>query len=86
VPGCPIYTLIFIITRWEQCASFFFINLGGTVVICAGIGVIFVGNLIMNQPQETWLPAVRDGIMLAQVWQQALPAGREVFGLVSWAR
>jgi hypothetical protein len=86
VPGCPIYTLIFIITRWDQCAGFFFMNLGGTAVICAGIGVVIVGNMIMGQPEQVFLPMMRDGIMLAQAWQPGLHLGWEMFGQFSGPR
>jgi len=64
----PVYSLVFIIMRWEQCASFFFINLGGTAVICAGIGVVIVGNMIMGQPEQALLPILREGMTIAHTW------------------
>ncbi len=71
VPGFPIYTLVYIITRWDQCASYFFMNLGGTVIIFVGLGVIILGGMITAQEEFVLAPAVQHGMLLAQ---QLLPS------------
>lgn len=67
-PGFPIYTLIFIITRWEKCAGFFFLNLGGTVLIFAGYGVLALGAWFAAKEATALTLPVQHGILLVQTW------------------
>jgi hypothetical protein len=53
---CGPYQLVYIIMRWEQCAGFFFMNLGGSVIIGVGMGVLMLGEMIGSGDEEAKLP------------------------------
>jgi hypothetical protein len=53
---CGPYQLVYIIMRWDQCAGFFFMNLGGSVIIGVGMGVLMLGEMIGSGDEEAKLP------------------------------
>ena len=64
---CGPYQLVYIIMRWDQCASYFFMNLGGSVIVGLGVGVIILGGMLRGE--ETALRSVAEhAVLLAQYW------------------
>lgn len=61
----PFYPLVYIVMRWEKTAGYFFMNLGGTVIIFAGLGILWFSQLFVKEDQ-VMAPLIQDGIMLAQ--------------------
>lgn len=61
----PFYPLIYIVMRWEKTAGYFFMNLGGTVIVFVGLGILWFSQLFVKEDQ-VMAPLIQDGIMLAQ--------------------
>lgn len=72
----PCYALIYIISRWEKCAGFFFMNLGGSVIMAFGYGVIGIGNWMISDDSEVRVPAPRE-VMVAHAWPEPTPIQAE---------
>ena len=64
---CGPYQLVYIIMRWDQCAGFFFMNLGGSVIVGLGVGVMMLSEIM--QGEETALRMAADhALLVAQTW------------------
>lgn len=61
----PIYQLVYIIMRWDQCAGFFFLNLGGSVIIGVGMGVLMLGSMFSGEDAVSQAPRVLPRTVLA---------------------
>ena len=64
---CGPYQLVYIIMRWDQCAGYFFMNLGGSVIVGLGVGVIILGGWMAGS-ETAMQPLTEHAAPLAQLW------------------
>jgi len=51
----PLYSLFYIITRWDRCSAFFMMQLGAGVLVGIAFGLLKVSAMIEIKPeQQTW--------------------------------